>query len=103
MTLFRPKMPKLEKPCLLSSLPEIRDTFLVNKSLTDIIERAKNAQSSPIYQKLVNSGLLEVAAFLVAITCLELVIKCANRYEPNKRCIKKISGEVIVKINTTSV
>ena len=91
MTLFHPKMPKLEKHCFLSSLPKIHDTFLINKSLTDVIERAKNSQSGPIYQKLVNSVLLGVSAFPPAITCHELVIECANHYDPNTTCIKKIS------------
>lgn len=103
MMLFCPKMPKLEKPFLLSSLPEIRDTFLVNKSLPDIIEWAKNVQSGPIYQKLVSSGLLEAVAFPPAIECPELVVEYANRYDPNTRCIKKVSGEVLVRISRTSV
>ena len=42
MNLFYPKMPKLENPSLLSSLPEIWDTFLVNKKLANILEWAKN-------------------------------------------------------------
>ena len=50
-----------------------------------------------------NSGLLEAIAFPLAITCPKLVIERANHYEPNTRCIKKILGEVIVKINRTSV
>lgn len=103
MTLFHLKMPKFEKPCLLISLPKIQDIFLVNKNLTNVIERAKNTQSSPIYQRLVNSGFPEVVAFPTKITCPKLVIECTNHYDPSTRCIKKISGEVIVKINRTSV
>lgn len=83
MTLFLPKMPKLEKPCLLSSLLEIQYTFLVNKNLADILERVKSVQSRPIYQNLASSGLLEATTFPSAIGCLELVIECANNYEPN--------------------
>ena len=103
MTLFRPKLPKLEKPPLLSSLPEIRDTFLVNKSLPDIVEREKHPQSSPIYHKLAESGLLEATTFPAAITYPELILECANHYDPILRCIKKASGEVILKINRTSI
>ena len=103
MTLLRPKMPKIEKPCLLISLPKIYDTFLVNRSMTEVIERAKNAQSGPIYQKLMNSGFLEATNFPPAITCPKLVIECTNHYDPNTRCVKKILGELIVKINRTSV
>ena len=100
MMLFFPKMPKFEKLYL---LPEIHDTFMVNKNLTDVIERTRNTQSGPIYQKLANSGLLEATPFPIAITCPELVIECANHYDTGTRCIKKVSGEVIVKINRTSV
>ena len=103
MTLFYPKIPKPKKPCLLSSLPEICDTFLVNRSLPDIIERARNVQSGPIHQKLVNNGLLEVAPFPVSIACSELIIECANHYDPGTRCIKKFFGEVVVRINRTNV
>ena len=103
MTLFRPKMPKPEKPCLLSSLLEICDTFLVNRSLPDIIKRARNVQSSPIYQGLVNSRLLEAVAFLASIVCPKLIIECANHYDPGTRCIKKFFGEVVVRINRTNV
>lgn len=103
MTLFCPKMPKLEKLPFLSSLPNIRDTFLVNKSLPDIIERAKNPQSGPIYQRLANSGLLEATAFPAAIPYPELILECANHYDPISRCIRKVSGEVIVKIGRVSV
>ena len=68
-----------------------------------MIERAKNAQLSPIYQKLVNSGLLEAATFPTTIACLELVIECANHYDPSTRCVKKFFGEVIVKISRTNI
>ena len=96
-------MPKPKKPCLLSSLPKIHDTFLVNRSLPDIIERARNVQSGPIYQGLVNSELLEATVFPASILCPELIIECANHYDPGTRCIKKISGEVVVRINRTSL
>ena len=42
ITFFHPKLPKLEKPSLLSSLPKIHDTFLVNKNLSEVMEQAKN-------------------------------------------------------------
>ena len=41
--------------------------------------------------------------FLHHIACPELVIECANHYDPSMRCIKKILEEVVVKINRTSV
>ena len=103
MTLFCPKMPKLEKPCLLSSLPKFCDTILVNKNLADVIVWAKHAHSRPIYQKLASSGLLEAATFPTAIGCPELVVECANHYDPNSRCVKKIFEEVVVRINRASV
>ena len=101
--LFRPKIPKPEKSCFLSSLPKIRDTFLVNKSLPDIIEKSRNNQASLIHQKLVSSGLLEASAFPASIVCLELVIECENHYDPHTRSIRTVSGEVIVRINRTNV
>ena len=103
MTLFRPKLPKLEKPPLLSSLPEIRDTFLVNRNLSEVVERAKNTPSSPIYQRLVESGLIEAAAFPAAIVYPKCILECANHFDPVSGCVKKASREVIVKINRTSV
>ena len=103
MTLFHPKLPKLDKTFLLSSLPKTQDIFLVNKNLGELIEQAKNVQSSPIYQKLASSGFLEVVVFPLAIECPELVVECANHYDPNTRCIKEFSGEVLVRISETSV
>ena len=69
MNLFQPKLPNPEKPYLLSTLSKIQDTFLVNLDLTKLVERVKNAQGEPIYQKLASSGLVEVAMFLTAIGC----------------------------------
>ena len=68
ITLFHPKKPKFDKPFLFSSLPKIHDTFLVNKNLFDVIERSKNIQSSPIYQNIADSGLLEATSFPATIT-----------------------------------
>lgn len=96
-------MPKLEKPPLLSSLPEICDTFLVKKNLSDIVEEAKHAQSGPMYKRLVDSGLLEAATFLSEISYPKFILECANHYDPISRCIKRASGEVIVRINRTNV
>ena len=39
----------------------------------------------------------------MTIGCLELVIECAKHYDPSSKCVKKISGEVVVKINRASV
>ena len=103
MTLFRPKLPKLEKPPLLSSLPEIQDTFLANRNPSEIIERARNTPSSPIYQRLVESGLIEAIAFPAAIPYPECVLECANHFDPVSGCVKKTSGEVVVKINRINV
>ena len=50
-----------------------------------------------------SSGLLEVATFSSAIGCPKLVVECENHYDPNSRCIKKISREVVVRINRVSV
>ena len=71
--------------------------------MIEVIERAENVESYPIYEKLVNSGFLEAVTFPAAITCPELVIECANHYDPGTRCVKKFLGEVVVKINRTSV
>ena len=47
--------------------------------------------------------MLEVVAFPPAIKCPKLVVECVNHYDPNTRCIKKVLGEVLIRINRTSV
>ena len=63
MSLFRPKLSKPEKTCLLSCFLEIRDPFLVNVNLMELVERTRSAQNGTIAQKLVSSVLLEAMAF----------------------------------------
>ena len=76
---------------------------MVNKNLGDIIDWARDVQSSTIHLKLASSGLLEVVVFPSAIECLELVVECANHYDPNTKYISKNLGKVLVRIYRTSV
>lgn len=45
---------------------------------------------------------MEATTFPLSIECPELVVECANHYDLNTRCIKKPSGEVLVRICRTS-
>ena len=56
-----------------------------------------------IAEKLTNSGLLEATTFPLALVCPELVIECANRYDPQNSCIRKTLGEILARIDRVIV
>lgn len=68
-----------------------------------MVERTKNSLSGTIAQKLVCSGLLEAVVFLSTMECPELIIECANHYDPHSRCTKKVSGEVLAIFNGVTI
>jgi len=50
-------------------------------------------------KKIVDSGLVEAAAFPQSILCPELVQECINRYDPQNRCVKNANGDVLFSVN----
>lgn len=98
--IMRLTLPKLGRTsCLVSILPELGDTSLVQANLGDFLERARNPRADSMMERIVRSGLIEASAFPTAAPCLELVITCMNRYDVESRSIRTSSGELLVEIN----
>lgn len=79
---MRPKLPKIDqRSWLVCSLPELGDIFLPSIDLDEFHERAQNSTSSPLIQRILDSGLVEAVTFRPTVSCLELVLECMNRYD----------------------
>lgn len=101
---MRPILPKLDQTsCLVSIFLELDDNSLAHADLRDFLERAKKPEAGPMMEKIVRSGLVEAATFLLAAPCPDLVIACMNRYDVANRCIRTSSGEMLVDINMETV
>lgn len=93
-------MPNLGRTsCLVRILLELEDTSLVQVDLGDFLERAKNPQTSSMMEKIVKSGLVEVAPVLLVAPCLDLVMASMNRYDIENICIRTSNDELLVNIN----
>lgn len=72
-TKMRPKVPQIDqKSWLVISLPDIGDTFLPSVDLEEFHERVRNFASSPLMQKILDSGLVEAATFPPTVSCPKL-------------------------------
>lgn len=104
VTTMRPTLPKFGRTsCLVSILLELSDTSLAQANLGDFLERDKNPGTGSMMEMIVRSGLIEAVSFPIAAPCLDLVITCMNRYHADSRCIRTISGELLVEINRETV
>lgn len=101
---MRPVLHKMmSTSSLVSSLPELGDTTLVQLDLDVFLERVKNSTADPMTREVAQSGLLEAAAFPRTVSCVELVLECMHHYDKGNRCIRKNDGEVLLSIDRQTV
>lgn len=62
-------------------------------------ERAWNPIGSPLMQRILDSGLVEVTTFPPAVSCPELVLEYMNIYDPIERCMRGVDGEVLLRVS----
>lgn len=54
-------------------------------------------------ERIIKSGLIEVARIPNATPCPKLVIACMNTYDSSNRLIRTCNGELLVKINRETI
>lgn len=101
---MRPKPPQPDpKSGLVYSLLDIWDTFLPVLNLEEFYERACDSANTPLMQKILDSGLIEAAAFPPVVSCPELVLECMSRYDPVERCIRDVKGKSLLVISRQTI